>query len=45
MVHYKSDKCLKCDKLIVTPQGICSQCSNPVHIKCNRMNKKSYLGQ
>ena len=43
MTHHKCDKCIKCDKLVYSTLKhlVCSQCSNSLHLKCSRLNKKT----
>ena len=46
MTHHKSDKCIGYDKLVYNTSKdlVCQQCSNLLHLKCRRLNKKDYLG-
>ena len=45
MAHHKSDKCIKCDKLVYSNSKhvVCSQCSNSLHFKWSRLSEKDYL--
>ena len=43
MDYHKSDKCIKCDKLVYNTLNhmVCSQCSNSLHLRSSRPNKKT----
>ena len=45
MIHHKSDKRIKCDKLVynTSKHVVCSHCINSLHFKCSRLSKKYYL--
>ena len=45
MAHHKSDKCIKCEKLVYSNSKHvgCSQRRNSLHFKCSRLSKKDYL--
>ena len=46
MTHHKSDKCIGYDKLVYNTSKdlVCQQCSNLLHLKCSRLNKKRLFG-